>query len=296
MRLKAFAVTFIAIWFFFGISLESHSELLFAGNWNRPVEVRLVSSMPVDKQDDVFLNYLLEKCKQMILSSRIRRQYPNFNWERFKDCKIAFVDEDTFKDCDEGYCVHAEYNMEQNLIMMNKSVPNEFYDQYEITIIHELIHCLTVTEAKSMIYFKEGVAEYFTENISEKFGLYFRSSIYLTELDFTKILILTFGEKQTIDMMLNGEIEKMIDSYSDKGMGNKLENAITWLSINRNKYEEKDMEEYEELMKVSEDILCHVARNYGRTMQDKERYLLYREVKNHLGFRNKYFEQLMKVE
>lgn len=288
MKTKNLIAILATLLVYFTFPLHSYAEMRYASTWNKPVDVILVSAKPTRGYSSAYLDALLTECKLMISNSRLSKDFPNFYWERFKKCKICYLDGQYFNN---NYIL-AEYNMNENIILVNAT----YLACSKETIIHELIHVLTMKNTRTMLCFKEGVAEYFTESVLNEYNCDYKDIYYDTDLNFLKILILSFGKKNTINMIMNGTIESKIDQYSYAGMGTKLEDSMLWINHIKNQGENNKSREYKSLLLVSEDILVNVARNRGRFLEKEDRNRLYRKVFNRLKVTNEYLNKLIEVE
>lgn len=286
MNGKRIIIILIIMQVIFAFTSSNNSGYQYAANWNHIVNVKRCDEEPINIIEDESLTKAMKMCKELILQSDFKNNYAYFNWERFMETNIAYVSTVSF----DNDLVVAEYNQNKNLIMINVKQLDYFKQYIYNTIIHELIHTLTSSDEITSTMMHEGLTQYLTIKVAKENNLQYCKQLYYIQVNNVEILKCIFGEKKTIEMICKGELEKEIDTWTDEGMGKKYTSAMYFLScINI----DDDYDEYIKLVKVTQDILCHLAVNYSRSLDNYTKKKMLNDVYSQIELRNQYFFELM---
>ncbi len=277
-----------------GCSYKDTYRYQYADKWESPFELAYEDGTPIELQDDKELDKLLEECKDMINETDMKELYPYFNWELLEKAEICHSKGVKLKSGEartEG--MDAKYFVKLNKVLVFP-VCSEYEEDYLKTLIlHELMHTLTYSEEAVKLQIWEGVADFFAGQISNLNALPFKLQ-YQYEVLYLTQLFTVFGEVETQKMIFDGELANKLDELTKEGMSEKFNSALAILSSFYEIYGNlSDTETAEELVKVIQDVMCHMTANYCEELEEEERAAILESFKGMLIIDDSYFEKLL---
>lgn len=267
---KRFTLIFLAMIVLLSIIEGSAEKYRYADRWTRVAFFHIYECEFVEPKEDARLNELLYECKEMISTTLKRDEYTYFNWEAFEEVEIYYSNGITFNHSEERFSgVRGFYSSSVNSIGISTKRSNDSDERMKCLITHELFHCLTTTEkSNNKSEVMEGIADYYTRQVLQKHGIWYEF-YYTYEENFVEWIQLIFGEKQTAEMICQGTLDKTIDKYSKIGMSNVFEDVLMTITNYDKVYDDTD--NMKMLIWVEQDILCHMAANYSKNLDEANR-------------------------
>ena len=223
---------------------------------------------------------ILEDCKSMILATDLKAKFPYLNWNNLENVEIRRCNGHLIDGQVQNIGIDARYHQPLNMVYVYPACDQYDADYVKTIVIHELIHCITYSEAVCTNQLWEGLADLYTMKICREFDLPFKLQYQMEFLSLT-FFNNVFGEEAVVEMLYNGTLDSEIDRHTKPGMAAKFNCATSIAGHYYEMYGAYDVA-YFELIKVIQDIQCHVAISACADMSEDTRKKVYEKCKTTL--------------
>ncbi len=269
MKKVAFSILLIAVVMFACVSgCSNNIEYKYADNWKPGTAfVETTSRAFWDEvyahSEEVNLDSTIALLKDVFFENFSDR---DFDWENLTLVKtaryVSVHDPDEVSSLSQDLLAamqscYAMYDDETKCIYLLPNFINAEPEEQVCTLIHELAHAAFKTKRASQL--EEGLAEYYTCLFTEAENLAWVDNSYPDEGIAISWLIAIFGEDEVLHAARDGMLQTMIDEATKPGLGNTLEEALTYLHYG----DKKKAPEMAFAANTMCDILAHLAASKG---------------------------------